>query len=309
MIITRPMGGMGNQMYALALAKSLSLRLGQPLVIDKSWVRDDGKQRGLDRDSLQHFSHGIPEWSWSSNSLGRLFLGRMHDKLLGPILKLISRRNPWYQVETACRFDPEILDLPGPNVYLRGGTWQSWRYFKDYQDAIRTMFTFQESVQEQNSEWVARIGSVPVSVFVHIRRGDYVNNPAAAYTQGICTLEYYKRAMERMREHLDNPVFFFFSDDMDWVVDTFGQAPDHIFVQRRPGRDNESGFRDDGQHDMYCMSVCQHAIVANSTFSWWAAWLIRNPEKRIIAPDRWYQDIPDDAFIVPPQWERLHGQG
>jgi hypothetical protein len=307
MIIVRPMGGMGNQMYALALGLALAEQKKAQLFLDKSWVKADGQRRGLNRDALEFFDHQIAEWPVSRLLTARLISSPLVDKALAFWAKLQSANKRAIFIEKECCFDSSLLESRARSIYVRGGTWQSYRYFEKYSAQIRRAFVFKEVVRQENQYWVQKIQESKNPIFVHVRRGDYVNNPSAAYTQGICTVPYYQNALEYFRKQIASPTFFFFSDDIEWVMHTFGASPDFVFVQRRASRENESGFRDDGHNDMYCMSQCCHGIVANSTFSWWAAWLIEHPEKVIVAPTRWYQGIGDDGFIIPDSWKRLDG--
>lgn len=130
---------------------------------------------------------------------------------------------------------------------------------------------------EQAEVLAERISDSP-AVSVHVRRGDYLDASHGGMYTGICTEGYYQKAMERIRKSVPDAVFYVFSNDTDWAKAHFA-GKDCVVA--------EGGTEDTGYQDMYLMSLCQHHIIANSSFSWWGAWLGRNPEKKVIAPDRW----------------------
>ena len=308
MIIARPMGGMGNQMYCYALGKALSLKKNTPLRIDKSWVDEVGAEKGLDLFSLANFKLECAEWRYPRSGLRGLLSRRKADRIFAWLSQMLPRRWKSILVERQCRYDEWIREIKSRTIYIRAGTWQSYKYFRDCEDEIRRDFEFKEEVYEANRGLADRILADKQSVSVHMRRGDYVANSEYAYTQGICTRQYYDNALEYFRHRLPSPTFYFFSDDIGFVKSEFGSRDGYVFVDRRESRGNEVGFRDDGHHDMYLMSLCRNNIIANSTFSWWAAFLNKSKEKMVVAPDRWYNGVADDSFILRPDWIRISGK-
>lgn len=301
------MGGMGNQMYCYALAKALSLKKGTPLVIDKSWTEEVSGERKLDSFALSHFRLVPKEWNLLKGRALRLFSRRKADRMFLWLSMLLPKRRRCILVETKCTYDDWIMGIKGKTIYIRAGTWQSYKYFQEYEQEIREDFEFRQDVYESNRRIADRIVNDGESVSVHVRRGDYVENPKHSYTQGVCTREYYDRALEFFAKRLKKPTFYFFSDDIAFVKKEFGAPLNHVIVERRERRSTEVGFRDDGYNDMYLMSLCKNNIVANSTFSWWAAYLNRNAGKIVVAPAKWYNDLADDSFIVQPEWIRISG--
>jgi len=299
------MGGMGNQMYAYALGKALSLKKQQALLIDKSWMNELGKERGLNLFTLDNFEIPIDEWKFSSLPIIKWFFYRKADRFFSFLSKFGKNSRKKVLCEKTCCFDDWILQIKSKSIYIRGGTWQSFKYFAEYENEIKQAFEFKPNVYVENKAWADIINGDNKSVSVHIRRGDYVNNPDCGYTQNICTRAYYDIAMNLCKEKLGNPQFYFFSDDIEFVKQEFGNAENYTFVERPASTKQETGFRDDGYKDMFLMTLCQHNIIANSTFSWWAAFLNKNPNKLVIAPNRWYNGIIDDSFIVRPEWIRV----
>jgi len=172
------------------------------------------------------------------------------------------------------------------NGYFRG-YWQCEKYFIDASDVIRKDFTLKSPLSETAGEYAERITAAN-SVSLHIRRGDYVGNPH----HEVDLTKYYKNAISTIREKTDNPEFFIFSDDIEYAHCCF---EDFNLVQ---------GCR--GIEDMHLMSLCKHNIIANSSFSWWGAWLNDNPYKTVIAPKRWFAGKKySSATIIPESWIRL----
>lgn len=168
------------------------------------------------------------------------------------------------------------------------GYWQNQSYFKNYKKDIYNLFSFKNSVDfhlEKNS------------VAVHVRRGDYVTNKLARDTLGVLPISYYKKSMILLARKINNPIFYIFSDDIEWVKKNFDFESFNIkFIE------NSKAYE-----DLQCMSLCAHNIVANSSFSWWGAWLNNNPEKIVIAPQRWYESEQKNEKLnrIPQNWIRI----
>lgn len=188
-------------------------------------------------------------------------------------------------------FDPGVFDLPD-GTYLHG-YWQSEKYFTAISDIIRGDLTVKPPLAGKNKE-IADAAAACNSVSLHIRRADYV-------TESIfqpCSLDYYKAAVEHIAGAAPNPHFFAFTDDKAWVRENFKLDYPLTFV--------EHNGPDKNYEDLRLMSSCKHNIIANSTFSWWAAWLNKNPGKIIFAPKKWFTDKAhsDPKDIVPASWLR-----
>ena len=136
------------------------------------------------------------------------------------------------------------------------------------------------------------------TIAVHIRRGDYVTDKLTQQFHGNCSLEYYHRAIIELQTNNKDFILVFFSDDSDWVKEQFGDLSySKIFVDHNK---NEDSWK-----DMFLMSSCQHNIIANSSFSWWAAWLNNNPEKVVVAPKEWFATNKKTNDLIPSEWIRL----
>ena len=291
MIISNIIGGLGNQMFQYAAARAHSLRLDKALKVD---TRDFSKYKlhqGFELDKLFNVSTEIASGtdlklilSWQKARIMRRIFRR-------PQLKFLRHRN--YVVEPQFGYWKGVNQLKD-NIYL-DGYWQSEKYFIEFSDKIRADFTFKLPFSKQNAE-IAKYIAQANAVSLHVRRGDYVNNKKNAFIS-VCSLDYYRAAIEQTKSQVDKPVFFVFSDDIDWVKSNFVLDKKTVFVSHNDGSESFN--------DMRLMSLCKHHIIANSSFSWWGAWLNANPNKIVIAPKQWFASKLDDSDLVPANWLRL----
>ncbi len=266
MIIIQLAGGLGNQMFGYALYLQLK-RLGRQVKIDiqTKYQKTDARPVQL-REVF-----GISYDTASREEIIAITDGSMaiRDRVRR---KLTGRKSLSY-VEKDKRFDANVLTLE--DAYLEG-YWQSEKYFKSIEKQVRDAFRFRNlklSVQMQRYLWEMQQGQ---SVSLHIRRGDYLE--AEATFGGICTPAYYERAIARMRERHPDCHFFVFSNDIAWCKEQL-TGKEFTIVE---GNDEATGYV-----DMYLMSRCRHHICANSSFSWWGAWLGDAPDKEVLAPQQW----------------------
>lgn len=215
-------------------------------------------------------------------------------KLVYKIKSLFSMPAHFSEEEGKC------FSLPAKSAknILMTGYWQNEKYFKDSEAAIRRSFTFPCITCEANKVINERILESN-SVGIHIRRGDYLLAQNAEI-HGILNVEYYREAIDYMQKETKDPVFFIFSDDPEWVKGNIHINGTVYYVNGNQGRE--------AYIDMQLMSYCRHNIIANSSFSWWAAWLNVNPNKIIVAPEDWFADRNKNELnkdIVPDKWIRL----
>lgn len=200
-----------------------------------------------------------------------------------------------YCLERNFTFDAGFFSNTPP-VYL-DGYWQSWKYFEPYTDQIREEFTFSNSLVGRNAEVAQQIAHTN-SVSIHIRRGDYVVNPATNKVHGFVGLEYYKEALRRIYAEVSAPSFFVFSDDLAWARSNLGLSDNVTFIDHNTGASS--------YEDMRLMSLCRHHIIANSSFSWWAAWLGYQVGKLVFYPGNWFAtEEKDISSLCPPEWIRV----
>lgn len=290
MIICQIMGGLGNQMFQYALGRALATKLNLQLRIDIS---------------------GFERYRLHSYQLSSVFAGMevaTHEDLqniigwrASPVAKrLVAKpqlawlRGKHFLVEPHLSYWSDIDGLTGP-AYLVG-YWQSEKYFRAFAPIIRESFAFMQPLSLQNQQVVDKIKNSQ-SVSLHIRRGDYVQNRQTLAIHGICSLDYYSNAIAYLAQHIEKPKFFIFSDDMEWVKSNLKIDFPCVYIDHNT--DLESF------NDMRLMSQCQHNIVANSSFSWWGAWLNANPDKMVIAPKKWYANQNDVRDLCPVTWVKL----
>lgn len=267
MNIIRVWGGLGNQMFQYALAMAFKKK-GVPVKLDTYWYNRNDSHNGYELDTI--FNASFPIYT--------------HNRFLRKVLKLFFKR---YRYKGAS-FDSSALSQKRKQLI---GYWTSYRYFSDVENEIRSAFTFPPLKKRHNIDYLNKIKNTE-SVSVHVRRGDYVNNNRY---EGVATTEYYRNAINVLQSEMSHLHFFFFSDDLEWCRNEFSQF-NATFVS---GNSGSSSFR-----DLQLMSSCRHNIIANSTFSWWAAWLNCNPDKKVIAPKGWYS-TGDYEDLIPTDWIRL----
>ncbi|MCP5000663.1 MAG: alpha-1,2-fucosyltransferase [Hyphomicrobiales bacterium] len=284
-IITQIYGGLGNQMFQYACGRALALRSGGELVLDfRSFVAGLGQEPGLHHLNIVAREAVASELPPAKEQAIRYFLWRT--------LKLSPRMVR--QKELA--FDPQVPSLSG-SLCLRG-YWQSERYFEDVANQIRRELSVKTAADQKNQNLLAEIGASP-AVSLHIRRGDYVNNPKTNAVHGTCSLDYYRRAADHVARHMDErPVFYVFSDEPDWAVANLELPFETRVMDHNDSRRN--------YEDLRLMTACRHHVIANSSFSWWGAWLNPSDHKTVVAPSRWFAEPsminPD---MVPAGWTTL----
>jgi len=295
MIIVNLVGGLGNQMFQYACARALALELDFPLKVTIDMFGLYASHRCPELERVFAIKLEVAQPKELRRMIGALRTPPAVRWVLGSNM-FAFLRGPRFIVEPHFRFWDGLLDRAHMGSYLQG-YWQSQRYFSKHMAAIRSDFTFAQSSTGRNSE-LARAIRESIAVSVHVRRGDYVSNPKILSVYGVCTPEYYIKAMERLRKAVPEARFFVFSDDPQWVAEVLApRYPGLVLVDH-----NRAG---DSYNDMRLMSLCRHHIIANSTFSWWGAWLNPDPGKIVVAPCNWFANGTDTRDLLPQSWERL----
>jgi hypothetical protein len=288
MVIVRLIGGLGNQLFQYALGRHIAEIHKTILKIDISAF----ETYKLHKYTLWPFN--IRENFATPEEVKALTERRQgaFERLMARIVRRPPRPAPTYiqERELFC-FDPDILNLPD-GVYLEG-SWQNDKYFKDIEEVIRREFTVKTPQEGRNLELAGQIGECD-SVSLHIRRGTYLKPPYSE-VHGTMKLEYYLRCVESLTQRVEEPHFFIFSDDSEWARDNLRLSYPATLVDHN---DDKKDYE-----DLRLMSQCKHNIIANSTFSWWGAWLNRNPEKLVFAPKRWLRsDAYNTKDLMPNEW-------
>jgi hypothetical protein len=286
-IVTRLQGGLGNQMFQYAAGLSLALARQTQLKLDLALLdsRDGRTPRTYELDRFRiSAERATPE------QLEGLLAKR-------PLAARISRRlDPRAAArERHFHYDPAVMRLPDDSCLE--GYWQSERYFAHAAARVRQEFGFRNEPSGQNAE-LAREIAARTAVSLHVRRGDYASDPATRAVHGLCSVDYYRRAAAFIAERVRDPVFVLFSDDPEWARTHLDLGGETLAVDHN-GAHN-------GAEDLRLLSLCRHHIIANSTFSWWGAWLSANPDKIVIAPARWFADgTRDTSDLLPHRWVTL----
>lgn len=297
MKIVNIIGGLGNQMFQYAFALKLKTLFEEDVYID-----------------IQHFNASIFKSFKSHNlhngyELDRLFYGKTLKEAKPGKIWRVSHYIPNYWISRAIRkyfpsrksevieklkfqYDPTILEIKGSKYYE--GYWQSPLYFDDIRSLVVEEFRFPK--MDEVNQNIANNMNSSNSVSLHVRRGDYINNPGWG---GICTLDYYRKAIEIALGEIENPVFYIFSNDIEWCkenLSSFILDASVIYINHNKG--NES------YKDMQLMTFARCCIIANSSFSWWGAWLNNRDNKLIIAPKRWTNTV-DKTNVYPQDWKLI----
>jgi hypothetical protein len=266
---------------------------GSPFRLDVSAFAGNPFHQGFELQKIFNCPVEIAAETDIRNILGWQFFPWIRRVLARPSLAAFCRDG--FIIEPHFHYWSGIHDVPRAS-YLHGN-WQSEKYFQEIAAVIRSDFAFKVPVANRNVDLARQIGKVN-AVSLHVRRGDYAADPKTNANHGLCSLDYYRKALRLLNERVDQPEIFIFSDDIAWVKANLDIDLPCLFVDHNMGMES--------YNDMRLMSLCQHHIIANSSFSWWGAWLNPNPDKVVIAPQRWFANANknvDDLF--PEGWVLL----
>ena len=303
MIITRLVGGLGNQMFQYASGLALAEARRTVLKLDTTWFREDPNYEAHNRYALSCLN--ITEQFATSAEIDhcrgvqltrteRWAVAVSRKLRLKQFNRLHDHPGNWYSPSSHA-YCPEFLSQPD-GTYL-DGMFQSEKFFSPSADILRLHFSFRYPPQPEVSAMAARISAGP-SAALHFRRGDYSNNPSFKREIGVVDLDYYYRAVSLIRQKSPHATLYIFSDDIESVAREFKPGGPHVFVRCvKPWHAFDI---------IRLMSLCDHIAIANSTFSWWAAWLNPSPDKLVIAPSPWFSGQSfEGTDIVPQNWTQL----
>jgi len=288
MVIVRLTGGLGNQMFQYATAKAVANTMGDCLKFDISFY----PKQTLRKYELNKFN--------IENTIAT------HDE----IIRLAGNENIWFKVKRKlglkikrpksyfleredAAYDAKIFNYTD-NIYL-DGYWADEKYFNGIRQELVREFILKDTISNEAKNYLNYIKSLN-SVALHVRRGDYVQNSYTNSVHGTCDLEYYQKAIQFIKEKVYNPTFYIFSDDIIWCKENFNFLENKVFVD-----DTKNALE-----DLELMKNCKHNIIANSTFSWWGAWLNQNDDKIVVAPKRWFvSDKYSNFNLALSDWKTL----
>ena len=294
MIIVKLMGGLGNQMFQYAAGRRLARANNTDLKLDVSWFSEASAVAASREYALQVFSAVQNIASMDDKTRLKNSLKNKLSVFLKRYLHIMSPLCLQTHIhEKQFHFDPDILHLCG-EFYIEG-YWQTEKYFKDISGFLISSFRFPPFKDDENKKFADKILNAQNAVFIQVRRGDYL---AIADTDKImCSVEYYKKGAEYIAQRVENPQFFVFSaEDPDWAIKNLNIGfPFEIIGAENTGKEKY-------YENMHLMSLCRHAVLANSSYSWWGAWLNQNSNKIIVAPDPWFST---DSDIYCDSWVKI----
>lgn len=289
MLIIRVTGGLGNQMFQYAFYKML-LDIGKDEVkLDTFAFKDYSLHNGYELENIFNINPNKA----NQDEINKL---KKENNIL---LKLLYKfkRNKNCIIRNELIFDESMLNLK--NKYLQG-YWQSEKYFLNVKNEILKDFKFKSFDDIKNIN-LMNIIKKNNSTSIHIRRGDYLNQENRKFYGGICNDNYYLSAINLIKKKVDRPLFIVFSNDIEWCKKFFNNKfkdDKFIYVDWNKG---ENSYK-----DMQLMSICDNNIIANSSFSWWGAWLNAKDEKIVIAPSKWMNFKQNDINdIIPSGWLKI----
>ena len=286
-------GGLGNQLFQYAIARALSERYQVDFALDRSWFAIP--QVGTTPRQFQLELLNIPEISYFNSPFpkkpSRLQRFLQNTISSGPIIH--------YQ-KNAFDFDPTLFNLSNiknRDLYL-SGYWQGFPYIETIRPILQKDFELRASTSPYYQPYLQQIAESE-SVMLHIRRGDYIDSPSAAQFHSVLPLDYYLKAMSSIQSAKTQPHFYIFSDDLPWAKAALPTNLKMTFV--------ENSLQEDATaQELQLMRACKHHIIANSSLSWWGAWLKNNTDGLVFAPNRWIRDDKQNlADLLPPQWQKL----
>ncbi|MDY3846131.1 MAG: alpha-1,2-fucosyltransferase [Eubacteriales bacterium] len=289
--IVKLKGGLGNQMFQYAFAKLIEKRTGKKVYLDYS------AYNSLKNDNIR--VPRIEKFAITLESADREVLKRVcrlrhkgNSRSFGYKVGIFleGKINPRYFIEPDRAFI-EPNDIIGKTYF--DGYWQSWRYIEEVKDEIFREYIPKSPISEKTAK-TKTVMENENSVFVGVRRGDYLKEFShySAFDSS-----YYERAMQYIDEHVKNPVYYVFSNDIEWCKENINWG-EHTVKFREPE------FQVNDFEEFILMSSCKHAIIVNSTYNWWGAYMIKYPEKIVLAPSKWFFDnSPID--IIPPEWIKI----
>jgi hypothetical protein len=290
-VIIQLRGGLGNQLFQYAAARRLAYERDAILKLDISNFNIDKlREYKLNKFCvIQNIASDLETLQFRTNKVP-FRLVRIIKKILFPYFK----SNIYFE-KARYKFEEKFLETNN-FVYLKG-YFQNEMYFQPIEAIIRDEFCLSDtpSLFSQN---VAKIIETVNSVSLHIRRGDYATDSKIRSDRGLLPLSYYEKAVKYIVEKVAHPHFFVFSDDLSWVKENLHLQQPIYWV------DVNNGQKD--YEDLWLMSQCQHHIIANSSFSWWGAWLSHYPDKIVIAPKQWVLNTKVDTNdVIPKSWNRI----
>ncbi len=293
MIIVKIVGGLTSQMHKYALGRTLALKYNVPLKLDLTWFSNPKSDTPWEYQ-LDYFN--INATVATESEIKKLKGNNLFNKIARRIEKFFSIRIYKKSYINKSFMPKSDFNKLTSDIYL-DGEWSGFKYFEDFEDIIKNELSLKKQLNINTQKILEELKLNKNSVFLHIRRGDFLSNKNAAMFHSQCSLDYYYSAIDFIKKEIDNPTFYIFSDDILWVKDNLLVTDSCKFMEK-----NENF------EDLLLMANCSHGITANSGFSLMGAWLNPNKNKIIITPNKWVNDeiinknildsLKEDKFIV-----------
>jgi Glycosyl transferase family 11 len=292
-VIVKIQGGLGNQLFQFACGKSLAIKHGATLTLNTSWFATH-EQGVTSRAFLLERLCLIRDCQITSDPITK-------PSRWQRLLQNFWPSRPYWLIEREhFRYDSKVWRAPrftSQNLFILG-YWQSFRYFEKNIGLLREEILPRYDLSQHYQLYAKTIESDDRSVMIHVRRGDYVNLAHVASWHGALGLTYYQKACTVMTEKIGSCHFFIFSDDLIWVKEQFDFLENCTFIENEATTESVIA-------ELMLMRMCRHHIIANSSLSWWAAWLSQHPEQQVICPKQWIQGQHSFDDLLPSQWLRL----
>jgi hypothetical protein len=297
MIIVRLLGGLGNQLFQYTIGRTLSLKKNVPLFVETS-AYDHYDPRGY-----KLFHYKVKATIATENEVKKISniyeSNKLYARLYRGVEKKLLPKYKWlyYQEDEYYKYEPQLMKTSVP-VMLEG-FWQNYKYYEFiYPEILEELTLKDEYKADYNTGLFSEIKQNSGSISIHIRRGDYVSVPGNLNWFGVMPICYYNKAIEYINSKIQSPVYYIFSDDLNWAKSNLNIKGSTVFVDLGEGKD---------YLELDAMSKCRHNIIANSSFSWWAAFLNKNPDKIVIAPAQWLagKEVNKHVEIQFPGWIKM----
>lgn len=287
-MIIRISGGIGNQMFQYAFKQQLDYIANCKNTIDIRFFENRNVHNGYELNKVFDIDDETYDGSIKAPS-------EVHPIIYRGLYRIGKRFyvTKKYAMEVLIDYYEKYKSFSGEKYYL-DGYWQSEEYFKDVKDEVRESFIFPQFCEESNINLCKRICQEN-AIALHVRRGDFLES-----SKFVCLgkTDYYQQAIKYISDKVNSPIFVVLSDDIDWCRNNLHLNEGSIYVDWNK---NDKSFR-----DMQIMSICSHCIIANSSFSWWGAWLNKNPDKIIVAPYKFYKgNTRNEEHLIPKEWIKI----
>jgi hypothetical protein len=297
-VLVKLMGGIGSQMLQYATARCLALRHDCEVLLDLSFLNDKERTDITIRDfELDYFPVKARIATPDELAKSEAYQHSWPHRLINKARKLVGMRPAFAYIGEGGDFNDRTVALanfPTADLLFVEGYWFNEGYFLPCANDIRQDLAFQPFTDDRNKAVAHQIATT-TAISLHVRRGDYLKYAA----HGVCPPAYYERAIAYLAECVpDSPTYFVFSDDITWVRNNIPLPGTPVYIDWNKGAKSIE--------DVHLMHLCQHQIIANSSFSWWGGWLNTNPKKIVICPKLWHGDpVISSSRVVPPSWVQL----